>query len=207
MKYVGVIIGMLAMMFVLAGKVSAHVTLQPKEAVVGYTVSSVRVPNEKDVPTVKVHVLVPEGATVHGIKPVEGWQYSVVREEPKEDASSSEDHHAAEGRITEITWTGGKIGVGEFMEFPLSVQYAASVESVTWKAHQTYADGEVVPWDGSDEGHPAPVVTVLKEAKVDTLVKSLGTTAPVTTAAQSSWMSVAALLVSALALAVSMKKK
>lgn len=205
MRHAGVIIGILAMMLVLAGQVSAHVTLQPREAVVGYTVSSVRVPNEKDVATVKVHVIVPEGATVHGIKPVEGWQYSVVREEVKEDASS-EDHHASEGRITEITWTGGKIGVGEFMEFPLSVQYAPSAESVTWKAYQTYADGEVVPWDGSDEGHPAPVVTVLKEAKVDALAKSLGAS-PIATAAQSSWMSVAALLVSVLALAVSTKKK
>jgi uncharacterized protein YcnI len=190
-----------------AGQVSAHVTVQPKESVVGHSVSSVRVPNEKEVSTTQVRVVVPEGVLVQGVMPVANWQYKVTREEPKEAMEESEDHHADEGRITEVTWFGGAIKAGEFMEFPLSVQYKADVDKVSWKAYQTYADGEVVAWDGSDEKLPAATVAVLKEAKVDSIVKSMGTTSPVTTASQNSWMSVGALLLSVAALSVSMKKK
>lgn len=187
---------------VFARTVSAHVSVQPKEAIVGYSVSSVRVPNEKETATTKVRVVVPEGVDVHGVMPIAGWQYILTREESGNSTETieGEDHHGDEGRITEIAWSGGRIGVGEFMEFPLSVQYAADIDEAIWKAYQTYADGEVVPWDGSDEKHPAPQVTVLKEAKADSRVSK-------TTSAQTPWMNVAALLLSIAALAVSLKKK
>lgn len=190
-----------------AGHVSAHVTVQPKESVVGHSVSSVRVPNEKQVATTQVRVVVPEGVTVRGILPVANWQYKLIHEESKGSTNEGEDHHAGEGRVTEITWFGGTIKEGEYMEFPLSVEYKADADTVTWKAYQTYADGEVVAWDGSDEKHPASLVSVLKEAKVDSIAKSMGTATPVTTASQNSWMSVGALLLSVAALAVSLKKK
>jgi uncharacterized protein YcnI len=200
-------VGLIVLVFlVVVSRVSAHVTVQPKEAVVGYTVSSVRVPNEKDIATIQVRVLVPEGVDVHGVMPVFGWTHTEKREEIKKDAMTGDSHGGEEvGPITEIVWSGGRINSGEFMEFPLSVQYEADAEKVTWKAYQTYANGEVVPWDGSDEKHPAAQVTILKEAKVDTLTKNM-TSAPAASA-QSSWLSVAALLVSAGALVVSFKKK
>jgi uncharacterized protein YcnI len=193
----------------LAGVVSAHVTVNPKEAVAGYSVTTVRVPNEKDIATTKIRVLVPEGVDLHGIMPVAGWQHSEVREEKKTsaDGSTNEDgHHEEEGRVTEVIWSGGKIGAGEFMEFPLSVQYSADSEKVTWKAYQTYADGEVVPWDGTDDNHPAPVVSVLKEAKVDMLEKNMKATAG-PAGASTPWLSVAAIILSIAALGVSLNSK
>jgi uncharacterized protein YcnI len=187
--------------------VSAHVTVNPKEAVVGYSVATIRVPNEKDVATTRVRVVVPEGVDVHGVMPVSGWQYTAVREEKKANpVAEGGDGHADNGRITEVVWSGGRVGVGEFMEFPLSVQYAADMEKATWKAYQTYAGGEIVPWDGSDDKHPAPIVTVLKEAKVDTLTKAVQGPVGQSPVAQIQWMSVGALLLSAVALAKSMKK-
>lgn len=209
MKNVRVIVGLFAVLLLLAGRVSAHVTVQPKEALVGYSVASVRVPNERDIPTTRVRIVVPQGVSVHGVMPVAGWQYELVREAPTQvaDGADHEAEHAAEGRVTEIVWSGGRVNAGEFMEFPVSVQYEADIEKVSWKAYQTYSDGEIVAWDGSDEKYPASAVTILKESKVDSLAKSMGAGTPVTTAAQSSWMSVAAILVSVLALAVSMKKK
>jgi uncharacterized protein YcnI len=200
-------IGLLSVFaLVFVSRASAHVTVQPKEAVAGYTVSSIRVPNEKDVATIQVRVLVPDGVVVHGIMPVSGWTHTEKRK-GVESTVMTEDGHAdaSEGPISEIVWSGGRIGAGEFMEFPLSVQYKADTDTVTWKAYQTYADGQVVPWDGSDEKHPAPVISVLKEAKVDMLVKSVSG-AP-TTSTQSSWMSVAALLLSVAAFGLSLKKK
>jgi len=189
---------MVAVALMLSAKVSAHVTVQPRETVAGYTVSSLRVPNEKDLATTQVRVVVPDAVDVYGIMPVAGWKYTMKHEEAEQaEADHDGDDHAGQGRITEITWSGGKIGAGEFMEFPLSVQYSADSDKVTWKAYQTYADGEVVPWDGTDEKHPAPTVVVLKTASTVTAPK----------ASKDAWMSVAALLLSVTALAMSLKKK
>ncbi len=190
--------------FVVAGNVSAHVTVQPKETIPGYTVSSVRVPNERDVATTAIRVVVPDGVDVHGVMPIAGWKHE-EKHESETNTLTDEDGHEEEsvGRITEITWTGGKIGVGEFMEFPLSVQYTSEKDTAMWKAYQTYADGQVVSWDGSDDKHPAPVVSVIKQA---TIVGSQ-TSAAGRSADQSTWMSVAALLFSVTALAVGLKKK
>lgn len=203
-KIVPVGIG-LAFVLILTTRVSAHVSIQPNEAVAGYTVSSVHVPNEKDVATTGVRIVVPEGVDVHGVMPVSGWSHTEKREGMRKTATDEDGHQEErEGRITEIIWTGGKIGAGEFMEFPLSVQYSGAVQNITWKAYQTYADGEVVPWDGSDEKHPAPMVTVAKQVSGDAMAK--GALAS-TSSEQSVWMSVGALLVSVTALAVSLKKK
>ncbi len=202
-KYAGVALGIA--LFV-AGPVSAHITVQPKEAVAGYSVSVIRVPNEKDVATTNVRVVVPEGVDVHGIMPIAGWQYSVKRETPPESSANTDDHggddHADSGRITEVTWSGGKIGAGEFMEFPLSVQYAAGSQKVEWKAYQTYAGGEIVPWDGSDEKHPAPVVTVVSQVS-----QPAAPGMQVVKNDKAVWTSVVALLVSVGAFAVALKKK
>ena len=194
-----------------AGVVSAHVTVHPKEAVAGYSVAVVRVPNEKDVATTQVRVVVPEGVDVGGVMPISGWTHTEKKEkDPKATPMMADDGDMESlEKVTEITWSGGKIGVGEFMEFPVSVKYSGDADTVTWKSYQTYAGGEVVAWDSSDEKKPAPVVTILKEAKVDSLeknVKALSGPAG-STPGQMQWLSVVALLASVAALAVSMKKK
>lgn len=196
--YFGVVLGVL---LVTVGHVSAHVSVQPKEVVAGYTVAAVRVPNEKDIATTGVRVVVPNGVEVHGIMPIPDWTHTEKREATVQSVSD-DDGYAEEstGRITEVIWTGGKIGAGEFMEFPLSVKYSTDSESVTWRAYQSYADGEVVPWDGSDEKHPASVVSVMKQA-----VSTRG--AVPKTSDQSIWMNVVALLLSVTAFAVALKKK
>lgn len=188
-----------------AGSVSAHVSVQPKEVVAGYVVSSVRVPNEKDIATVAVRVVIPEGVDVHGVMPIAGWTHTEKREVVAGSATDGDDHtEKREGRITEVAWSGGKIAVGEFMEFPLSVQYMGDTDKVAWKAYQTYATGEVVPWDGSDEKHPVPVVTVLTQGKVS---QGAENASAASSGDKSTWMSVAALLLSVAALAVGLKKK
>ena len=53
-----------------ASQVSAHVSLSPKEAVVGYTTFTVNVPTEKEIPTTEIRVVVPDGVEVHGVAPV-----------------------------------------------------------------------------------------------------------------------------------------
>lgn len=196
-------------LFVFVGSASAHVSLSPKEAVPGYNTFVVRVPNEKDIPTIGVRLLVPEGVDVTGIKPVPGWTYSVVREETMTDEEAMEegdghaDEEATEGRITEVVWT-GSVGAGEFQEFPISVRYTGEPTTVTWKAYQTYAGGEVVAWDGTDEGHPAPAVKYAAAVAPTTGAPAVVAAAA---ASQSPWLSVAAIVLSIAALAMSLKKK
>ena len=193
-----------------ASLVFAHVTVNPKTTIAGYSVATVRVPNEKDVATTQVRILVPEGVQVHGVMPLSGWTHAEklvsIKNTTSEETSDhdDDDDHGSE-RISEIIWTGGKIGVGEFMDFPVSVQYPDTLEKVTWKAYQTYAGGEVVAWDGSNEKSPAPVVTVSQA--VATEVNEKDNSMKKSQDIQTTWISVVALVLSVCAIALHAKKK
>lgn len=129
---------------------SAHVTLQPNTAAAGgFTRLDVRVPTERDdAATVKVDVQFPEGFESVSYEPRPGWDVKVTR---SGDA------------VSRITWSGGEIAPGEFTDFGLSLRMPEGTEGdkLTFKALQTYDDGEVVRWIGpEDADEPAPVVTL-----------------------------------------------
>ncbi len=155
---------------------SAHVRLDPSTTVVGRQVYGVRVPNEKEIPTTKMRLVVPEGVEVTGVLPVSGWSHSekkVKVEAPAEEAAGGHSDEAATERITEITWEGGEIKAGEYMVFNFSTNYTGEPKEVVWKAYQTYSDGSVVPWDGSSDEAEAPTVKITAESASDTLKKSV----------------------------------
>jgi uncharacterized protein YcnI len=147
---------------------AAHVTLQPNTAAAGaFTVENVRVPNERDdASTVKVDVQLPHGFVSVSYEPKAGWRAKVTK------AKLAKPVQTDDGPITEeirrITFTGhgpnGKIAPGQFMDFPLSVQIPGKAgDKLTFKAIQTYSNGEVVRWIGApDSEAPAPIVTVVK---------------------------------------------
>jgi uncharacterized protein len=143
----------------------AHVTLQPSEATAGsYTVLDVRVPNEtEDANTTKVDVQFPPGFAAASYQPVPGWSVKVVKKKLPKPIQTG-DGPITEG-VHEIIWSGGKIAPGEFIDFPLSVQIPGEAgDELTFKALQTYDDGEVVRWIGApDSEHPAPQVAVAAE--------------------------------------------
>jgi hypothetical protein len=63
--------------------------------------------------------------------------------------------------VRQITWQGGRIGPGEFVDFGLSLRMpkGEAGDKLTFKALQTYVDGEVVRWIGpEDADEPAPIV-------------------------------------------------
>jgi uncharacterized protein len=130
---------------------SAHVTLQPNTAPAdGFTRLDVRVPNERDDSgTVKVDVQFPPGFETISYEPRQGWKTTVER--------------ADGGDVSRITWSGGVIEPGEFVDFGLSLHVPAGEagDKLTFKALQTYDDGEVVRWIGpEDADEPAPIVTL-----------------------------------------------
>lgn len=199
----GSVLSLLALLS--TGLVSAHVSVNPSVTQPGYSIATVRVPNEKEVATTQVRIVVPEGVDVGGVMPLAGWTHTEKKETIKPMAGA-ETHDGGDGdiapseRVTEVIWSGGKINAGEFMEFPLSVNYSAEAGKVIWKAYQTYAGGEVVAWDGSAAKSPAPVVSLVKDTNVVIPVVAEKTQ-------QTQWLSVVAFVLSVAALALQMKKK
>jgi YD repeat-containing protein len=84
--------------------IAAHVTVQPRQAPAkSFQEYVVRVPTEKDTPTLSVRMVFPEGFEVLRFRPTPGWKYEVERD--------------AKGRIVAVTWSGGKVGREEYEQF------------------------------------------------------------------------------------------
>jgi uncharacterized protein YcnI len=161
----------------------AHVTVNPREATGGgYAKLAFRVPNERDAAgTTKLEVNLPADhpfASV-SVRPQAGWTYTVERTK-LDPPIKSHDNEISEV-VSKITWTGGTIKPGEFNEFEVSVgPLPSDADSITFKAIQTYSNGEIVRWiedatpGGSEPERPAPVLKLTKAAATATTA----TTAP-----------------------------
>jgi periplasmic copper chaperone A len=161
-----VVLAALAATLVLIGSASAHVTLQPEEAPAGgFTRLDVRVPNERDdAGTTKVEVQFPPGFVFVSTQPIPGWTAKVTKRKLDKPVEAEGDQISEE--VNTITWTGdGKTGIvkpGEFQDFGLSLGMPDKPGTeLTFKALQTYSNGEVVRWIGPpDADEPAPQVTL-----------------------------------------------
>jgi uncharacterized protein YcnI len=147
---------------------AAHVTIQPNTAPAGgFTRVDVRVPNERDdAGTTQVRVQMPPGFTSASYEPRPGWTVTVKKVKLDQPIETEDGFEIDEG-IGEITWTGdGKQGViapGQFVDFGLSLKMpdGEAGDKLTFKALQTYDDGDVVRWIGAeDTDEPAPTVTL-----------------------------------------------
>ena len=151
----------------------AHVTVKPDSVGIGSRQAfSMGVPNEKNNPTVKLRLVVPEGleSVTPNVKP--GWTIN-VKKTGEGDAVS----------VTEIEWSGGSIPEGQRDDFVFNAKAPSSETKLLWKAYQTYQDGSEVSWDqesvsdshaeeNSDKG-PASVTKVIDDLQTDTgLVES-----------------------------------
>ena len=151
---------------------SGHVTLQPEEVPAGgFTRFDVRVPNERDdAATEKVEVEMPDGFIFASYEPVAGWTVDVKMEKLDQPIEAFGEEH--DSQVGTITWTaddpGAAIQPGQFRDFGLSVGIPEAVQSgdtLTFKAIQTYDNGEVVRWIGApDSDEPAPTVAVTEPA-------------------------------------------
>ncbi len=152
-----------------AAAAQAHVTVQPKTATPGsYTVQNVRVPNETDdATTTKVAVQFPPGFASVSTQRVPGWSVKITKEKLAVPVKT-DDGEITEG-VKEVTWTADDKVAGiaptEFQDFPISVRVPGEVgQTLTFKALQTYDDGEVVRWIGAPESdNPAPQVKLVED--------------------------------------------
>jgi uncharacterized protein YcnI len=143
----GTCLGICAMLAVSA-PAWAHVVVSPEVVTAGdYETLTVSVPTEKEIPTTKIRVEVPEGFLLSGVQPVPGWEHTF-----QEDG----------GVVTAVTFSGGEIRPQEFQQFLVQAQAPEEPGKYPWKAFQTYEDGSVVEWTGApDSEEPASVVEVV----------------------------------------------
>ncbi|WP_405393839.1 YcnI family protein [Microbispora hainanensis] len=163
--------GALALTIGLAVPALAHVTVNPGTAVKGsWTKLAFRVPNERDnASTTKVEVDFPTDNPLPfvSVRPVPGWDVKLTRGKlPKPVVSDAGD--TITESVLKITWSGGKVGSGQFQEFEVSVgPLPKSVDTLAFPTVQTYSNGEVVKWadapkaDGSEPDHPAPTLKLV----------------------------------------------
>jgi uncharacterized protein YcnI len=147
---------------------AAHVTLQPNEVPAGgFERLDVRVPNERDdASTKKVEVKFPAGFISVSHEPVAGWDAKVTMATLAAPVEMFGEQHTE--RVDTVTFStdGAGIRPGRFQDFGLSVALPDEAGStLTFKALQTYSDGEVVRWIGApDTDAPAPQVKLTAAA-------------------------------------------
>ena len=137
-------------LMILTALAYGHVQMSPRESAAGATEKyTMRVPNEKTVPNVRIEAEFPAAVLVTELEAKPGWKI-----EPKKDTS---------GRITGATWSGSSIAPREVAEFSFHARNPNEDTKLVWNVTQTYEDGSKSEWTGAEGSRsPAPVTTVRK---------------------------------------------
>ena len=145
---VAALIGLLAVPALALG----HARVSPAVSVSGQLqLYSLAVPTEKaGVTTSKIVFTVPSGFGIDSfVPPPAGWHQQVQSTGSGEDAV-----------VQKVTWTGGRTPTGEDSLFQFLAQ-PASARTYTFRVQQTYSDGSIVDWSGSESSEaPAPTIEV-----------------------------------------------
>ena len=151
LRRAGVVTGLTAAgVLAAAGSAFAHVTVHPDSYTKGATdgVLTFRVPNEEaTASTTKVQVFLPTDHPVLGVlvTPEGGWTAKVTTTELKTPIKT--DDGTITDAVSEITWSGGRIGQGEYEDFDVAFgQLPDDTGQLAFKTLQTYSDGNVVRW-------------------------------------------------------------
>jgi uncharacterized protein YcnI len=126
---------------------AAHVTVWPKTSAAGaHERYAIRVPNEKNLDTVRVEVRFPVGVRVTSFEQKPEWLTEPVRD--------------AKGSFIGVRWS-GHLPPQQFAEFGLIAMNPTAQTSLVWTAVQTFSDGSSVEWSGGEGTKtPAPRVTI-----------------------------------------------
>lgn len=157
---------------------SAHVTLQPNEVPAGaFKRLDIRVPNERDdASTKKVQVKFPAGFIFVSYEPVAGWTAKVKMAKLDKPVEAFGEQHTEQVDTVTFTTTGKGIAPGQFQDFGLSVGLPDTAgTTLTFRAIQTYSNGEVVRWIGPpDADQPAPQVKLVAAASKAAIAAATG---------------------------------
>ncbi|MDM5188177.1 DUF1775 domain-containing protein [Bacillus sp. DX4.1] len=182
--------------------VSAHVTVKPATSGAGsWETYTIKIPVEKDMPTTKITLKMPEGVEFQQYEPVPGWKV-----DEQKDAS---------GKIKSVIWeaTGEGILPGQFQQFTFVAKNPDKTQKAAWDAYQQYKGGDIVEWTG-DEGadNPHSLTTITKstsstgehgEAHVSDTKHTENTSMPTTTMI----LSILSVVLSIGALVIALRRK
>lgn len=137
-----------------AGFASAHVTVNPTVAQTGaWQTYSIKIPSEKELPTTKITLKVPQGVAFKQYQPLSGWKITTEKNDSNE--------------VTSITWEvdGDNEGIlaGQFQQFNFVAQNPDAETEVAWDAFQYYSDGSIVEWTGGPSDSNPHSITAISQ--------------------------------------------
>jgi uncharacterized protein YcnI len=162
----------------LALPAQAHVTVGSDKAVKGgYATLTFKVPTEvDDANTTKIEVDFPAEHPFAEVSTQQksGWDIAVEKATLATPLTNDDGAQVTQ-RVAKITWTAktsdAAIHPDQFDTFPISVgPLPTDTDELTFKALQTYSDGNVVRWieesapGGPEPEHPAPSLTLVDKA-------------------------------------------
>jgi uncharacterized protein YcnI len=165
--------------------IGARAVVFPKTSTPGaYEKYSLRVMNERDIPTLQVEINFPAGLRVVSFADVPGWKLQVLTDSTQ--------------RITGAVWR-GVLERQHFVEFPFLALNPKDSISLSWPTYQTYEGGERVEWTSPDTTSKTPVST--------TLVSEAIPLTPVKVSRTSLYISIIGLLFALTALGVALRPR
>jgi uncharacterized protein YcnI len=129
----------------------AHARVSPPVSVANeLQLYSLAVPTEKaNATTTQIVFTLPSGFSIDSFVPTPGW-HRVVQSTGSGDSAV----------IQKVTWTGGSTPTGEDSLFEFLAEASAS-KTYTFGVQQTYSDGSIVDWNGSESSeNPSPTISV-----------------------------------------------
>jgi uncharacterized protein YcnI len=134
---------------VAASSAFAHARISPSVTLAkSLDLYSLVVPTEKEgTTTTKIVLTVPAGFSIDSFVPSPGWKRQLKQTGSGEDAV-----------VQSVTWSGGHVPTEDDSLFQFLAE-AQSDKTYTFAVEQTYSDGSVVNWSGSESSDtPAPTV-------------------------------------------------
>ena len=171
----------------------AHVTVSsPGATQGGFGVLTFRMPNETDnanATELKVQLPADQPLASVSVKPQPGWSYTVTRAKLSQPITDDDGNQVTDyPSVVDWKATAGGIRPGEYNEFQLSVGPLPKADSMTFKAIQTYSNGQVVSWieepaTGSNQEpeHPAPTLKLASASDTGATAPTTNTAAPAST--------------------------
>ena len=132
-----------------AAAASAHARISPPVSLANtLQLYSLAVPTERaNALTTRVVLTVPTGFSIDSFVPAPGWS-RVLQQSGSGDSAV----------IQQVTWTGGHVPTGEDSLFQFLGEPASS-GTYSFQVVQTYSDGSIVDWNGSESSaNPAPTI-------------------------------------------------
>ena len=136
-----------AFAFTCASLSLGHIRIAPTESAPGARAKyTMRVPNEKQVATIRVEGEFPAGLDIYDFEFKPGWKIDFKKDD--------------KGKIVGATWT-GKVSPYEFVEFGMLGINPKEATTLVWKFVQYYEDGSKEEFTGPVGSRlPSPVTTL-----------------------------------------------